>query len=105
MGTGNRNGENGGRGTYPVTVTNHGEEGAKDGGRDVGDTGGGGSLGSGRDTFGGYLHWPYQGTMAQLVALRPIFEIYAREKGCNGDQLVAIWKHCGMRRRQRLSSR
>ena len=52
----------------------------------MGDTGGGGSLGSGRDTFGGYLHWPYQGTMTQLVALRPILEIYARKKGFEGGR-------------------
>ena len=53
------------------------------------------------DTYIGCI----QGTVAQLVALRPIFEIYAREKGCNGDDGVARGTHGGIKRRQRLSSR
>ena len=54
-------GENSGRGTHRVSEKNHGEEGVEDGGSDVGDTDGVGSLVRGGNIVGGYLHWPYRG--------------------------------------------
>ena len=45
------------KGTHHVPAPNHGESGAVDDRRDMGDTGGGGSAVSGRDTVGSYLPW------------------------------------------------
>ena len=53
----NINGDNVERVTHQVTVKNHGEAGALDGGQDVGDTVGRGSAGSDGDTVSGHLHY------------------------------------------------
>ena len=61
MGTVDRNGENGGRDTHRDPTKNHGGAGAVEDGRDMGDTGGGGSVVSGGDAVSGHLYWPQIG--------------------------------------------
>ena len=61
--------------------------------RDVVDASGTGGYVGSRDTVGGHIHWMRAGDGSPVggVALRPVFEVYSRERGYGGEGEGVLW--------------
>ena len=84
MGHVGRNIENVGRGTHQFSAPNHGEEGVVEQGQDVGDTGGGGSMGSSGDEISNHLHWSQKGDGGSVGGAVPYLQSLIKKEGLRG---------------------